>query len=63
MEIYDEKFAKPVIDHEIWRIRTEQELREEHKTPDLVANTNMKRLKELVNVIRTEHTKVSLLSD
>jgi hypothetical protein len=63
MEIYDETFAKPVIEHGIWRIRTEQELREELKTPDLVANTNMKRLKELVNVIRTEHTKVSLVSD
>jgi 3-phenylpropionate/cinnamic acid dioxygenase small subunit len=63
METCDDKFAKPVTKHVIWRIRTEQELREEHKTPDLIANTNRKRLKELVNVIRTEHTEVSLLSD
>jgi hypothetical protein len=51
-----------VTEHGIWRIRTEQELREKHKTPDLVANTNMKRLKELVNMIGKEQTEVPLLS-
>lgn len=58
MEIHDGKFAEPVTEHGIWGIRTEQELRQKH----LVANPNMKRIQELVNVIRSEQTEVSLLS-
>jgi hypothetical protein len=33
METYGVKLTKPVIEHGICRIRTEQELREKHETP------------------------------
>jgi hypothetical protein len=51
---YGEKFAKPVTEHGVWRNRTMQELTERHETRDLVANTNMKRLKGQGNVITME---------
>jgi hypothetical protein len=33
METYNEKLTKPVIEHGICRIRTEQKLREKHEIP------------------------------
>jgi hypothetical protein len=52
-------FLKPVSEHWVWRISTNQELTQKHDTPDLVANTNMKRLKGLGNVTRMEQTVVA----
>jgi hypothetical protein len=51
-------FLKPVSEHGVCRIGTNQELTEKHDTPDLVAITNVKRLKGLGNVTRGGQTEV-----
>jgi hypothetical protein len=45
----------PVVGQGVWRIRTDQELRELYKDLDIVANIKQKRLEWFGHVVRMDH--------
>jgi hypothetical protein len=47
----------PVTGKRVWGIRTNQELRESYKTPDVVAVIERRRLEWLRHVIRVDETR------
>jgi hypothetical protein len=48
---------RSVIEQRVRRIRTNKELRELHKSPDLVADIKRRKLKWLEHVIRMDQTR------
>jgi hypothetical protein len=53
------KMCGSVIGEVVWRIRTNQELRESYKTPDLEVEINRRMLEGLGHAIRMDQTRVA----
>jgi hypothetical protein len=52
-----------VVEQGMWRVRTNQELKDLHKDLDRVANTGKKRLEWIGHLVRMDHGRAVKISD